>query len=139
MAKSRIEAILENILGGKNMLEQPQSRMEELLIALLEKLIKPTRIYRSATVDKKTIPAHGRVMLELSFDIPEGYEIVSFRGINIQKGTGASGDEWKMVVKQFEQTSGGGLKAQVPVVNTGDTDAIIKMQVVVAADIAVSA
>ena len=35
---SRNEAILQNILGADNELEEPQSRIEVLLLALLEKL-----------------------------------------------------------------------------------------------------
>ena len=36
MAQSRVEAILENMLGASNPLETPQSRVEALLQELLE-------------------------------------------------------------------------------------------------------
>ena len=36
MAQSRVEAILENMLGASNPLEPPQSRVEALLQELLE-------------------------------------------------------------------------------------------------------
>ena len=38
MAQSRIEAILENILGADNDIQPPMSRNEVLLIAIMEML-----------------------------------------------------------------------------------------------------
>lgn len=38
MAQSRIEKILENILGAENEIEAPMSRNEVLLIAIMEML-----------------------------------------------------------------------------------------------------
>lgn len=136
MSKGRIEALLENYLGGENELEEPQSRTERLLMALLEQ--KYTRKVMSAVVDKKKVPAHSRVLIEFTFDLPEGYEIFAYRNFSMQKGTGG-GDEWKNVALQFFSTAGGGKKAQIAVINTGDTDAIIKAQVNVLVDVAISA
>lgn len=53
MANSRIEAILENILGADNEILPPMSRNEVLLIQIMEMLQEdiPTTVITSAQID----------------------------------------------------------------------------------------
>lgn len=52
MAQSRIEKILENILGAENEIEAPMSRNETLLIAIMEMLEGvPDTAITSAQID----------------------------------------------------------------------------------------
>ena len=134
MAGSRIEALLENILGTGNELEEPQSRIEVLLRTLLERG-SHTYIIISGAKDSQTVAAHSRVLVEIELDLPEGYEIIAYRNIAIAKGSGGSGDAHKMVALQYFSTAGGGHKVQVPLINHGDTDAVIKVTANVVADI----
>lgn len=55
MADSRIEAILENILGANNELLEPTSRNEELLLQILEML---QGMGVAATYDNGTVTLH---------------------------------------------------------------------------------
>ena len=136
MAGSRIESILENILGAGNELEEPQSRIEVLLRTLLERG-SHTYIITSGAKDSQTVAAHSRALVEIELDLPEGYEIIAYRNISISKGTGGSGDAHKMVALQYFSTTGGGHKVQIPLINHGDTDAVVRLSANVAADIVV--
>ena len=53
MAQSRIEAILENILGGDNEILPPMSRNEVLLIQIMEMLQDdiPNTVITTAQID----------------------------------------------------------------------------------------
>lgn len=53
MAQSRIEAILENILGGENEVLDPVSRNETLLIQIAEQLENsPVEVISSSEIDE---------------------------------------------------------------------------------------
>ena len=136
MAGSRIEALLENILGAGNELEEPQSRIEVLLRTLLKRG-SHTYIITSGAKDSQTVAAHSRALVEIELDLHEGYEIIAYRNISISKGTGGSGDAHKMVALQYFSTTGGGHKVQIPLINHGDTDAVVRLSANVAADIVV--
>jgi len=52
MAQSRIEAILENILGAENEILDPVSRNETLLIQISEQIKNsPTEVISSSEID----------------------------------------------------------------------------------------
>jgi hypothetical protein len=53
MAQSRIEAILENVLGGENEILDPVSRNETLLIQIAEQLENtPVEVISSSEIDE---------------------------------------------------------------------------------------
>lgn len=132
MGKSRIETILEKFLGGDGEIETPQSRTEALLVAILENRM-PQFVLCSASKDKQEVAANSRVLVELDLPLPDGYEILAHRNVIISKATGATGDAHKLVGMQYYSTAGGGKKSQVPLINHGDSDALVKIDVKVIA------
>ena len=89
-----------------------------------------------ATVDEVSIPAGGRVNKQPEFDaIPDGYEVYAYRQISIERATSLVGDNtnpkydtWMNVSIQTFSTAGSGTKANISMVNSGTTDALIKLK-----------
>ena len=91
----------------------------------------------ASSIDEISIPAGGRVNKQPAFNpLPDGYEVYAYRQISIEKATSLIGDTenpkydmWKNVSIQSFSTTGGGTKANISMVNTGPTDALIKLTV----------
>lgn len=124
---SRIEALLQFLLSGEGECEPPQSRIEELLTDIAQKGHGFIRV--TASADKQLVSAHGRTLIKIDLELPEGYEIFAIGKFSVTNGTGSSGDGWKKCIVQFVSTTGGRRIVQMPVLNLGDADAVIKADV----------
>ena len=91
----------------------------------------------SASADEISIPAGGRVNKQPAFDsLPYGYEIYAYRQISVERASSLIGDTanpkydmWKNVNIQSFSTTGGGTKANISMVNSGTTDALVKLTI----------
>ena len=89
-----------------------------------------------ATLDEISIPAGGRVNKQPEFSsIPDSYQVYAYRQISIERATSLVGnntdpkyDTFMHVSIQSFATAGGGTKANISMVNSGTTDALIKLK-----------
>lgn len=129
MGQSRNENILENMLGAHNELGKPQSRIEQLLMWLLEQGGGGGEELIILNSEAQTeIPSNGRTLKVLEFpNMPEGYEIKAVRNISVQQGTNGSSEGFKRVIVQCFSTTGGGVKVQIPLINLNDASEKVKL------------
>lgn len=86
----------------------------------------------SVTLDNLTINADSRINQQPEIqNFPSGYEIVAFKSITAQKGSNATDESWKKVVIQSFSTTGGGTKPNVSLYNFGNTEAVVKLTIIV--------
>ena len=86
----------------------------------------------SVTLDNLTINANDRINQQPEIpDFPSGYEIAAFKNIAVQKGSNATDESWKKVIIQSFSTTGGGTKPNVSFYNLGNTEAVVKLNIIV--------
>lgn len=76
-----------------------------------------------------TIPANTRTNVIVADILEAPYQIAGFRQIGILKGDGGDDIGWKNCVIQSYSTTNVGKSAQVQIINTGATEAIINVSV----------
>ena len=86
----------------------------------------------SVTIDNLAINANDRINQQPEIpDFPSGYEIVAFKNIVAQKGSNATDESWKKVIVQSFSTTGGSTKPNVSLYNLGNTEAVVKLNIIV--------
>lgn len=86
-------------------------------------------IYQSE-LDSQTIAANARSNYTVEFpSLSVGSEIKAIRAINLVRATGGNTDEYQNVAIQSFTTTNGGTKAQISLLNTGNTEATFKLVV----------
>lgn len=86
----------------------------------------------SVTLDNLIINADNRINQQPEIqNFPSGYEIVAFKSITAQKGSNATDESWEKVVIQSFSTTGGGTKPNVSLYNFGNTEAVVKLTIIV--------
>ena len=91
----------------------------------------------TAAEEEISIPVGGRVNKQPVFvSLPDGYEVYAYRQISIERATSLVGnntdpkyDTWMKVFIQSFSTTGGGTKANISMVNSGTTDALVRLKI----------